>query len=310
MRYRFGIGVGAPMFFVAMLCAAADGPLLLDGLAPFPQRCDVLDLRMGEDTGHLRIRVNAKLEAVQQWYDRQFRSWTNTVPWAPLDGPLHRQWSRNGKCCAVIIARERRSPPDLWTVLHVNVVVPHGIRPWKHARLSRATIRNNVKTMETIDRGDLATIQGWYDRQLDGWAPAPNATWSDMPTVDDIHGLCHWKGWRRGKEACSIRILPRGQKPTRFAVTLRFGDRALLDGLAPAPVTDPKIECLERLHRIARAKEHWAMRFGKTKGDIVTAEDIAEYMKDGTNAFSCPGTGRYDLGGVGEKPRCSVHGAP
>ena len=62
--------------------------------------------------------------------------------------------------------------------------------------------------------------------------------------------------------------------------------------------------CINNLRQIDAAKNQWGLENGKTNG-IVTEADIKPYFKNG-NLPKCPEGGKYDIGQVGEDPRCSI----
>lgn len=66
--------------------------------------------------------------------------------------------------------------------------------------------------------------------------------------------------------------------------------------------------CRNNLRMIDVAKEQWAMENNKVKGDAVSRQDLKPYVHDEEKAFACPQGGQYEIGPVGEKPRCTVHG--
>ena len=68
--------------------------------------------------------------------------------------------------------------------------------------------------------------------------------------------------------------------------------------------------CINNLRTIDAAKFSWAAERFKTNGAEVLWDDILPYMNRGTGGKipQCPNAGPYEIGKVGEKPRCSVGG--
>ena len=69
--------------------------------------------------------------------------------------------------------------------------------------------------------------------------------------------------------------------------------------------------CISNMCLIDAAKEQYAIAHGLTKGNVVTRDQVAEYIKGGWQNFDCFAAGgdKYDLGVVGEDPKCPVHGS-
>ncbi len=65
--------------------------------------------------------------------------------------------------------------------------------------------------------------------------------------------------------------------------------------------------CLNNLRMIDAAKQQWALEHGKPTGTLLTAADLAPYLK--TNVLpACPAGGVYTLNPVGLSPICSIPG--
>ena len=63
--------------------------------------------------------------------------------------------------------------------------------------------------------------------------------------------------------------------------------------------------CIQNLKQIDGAKEQWAIEAKKAPGATVNDSDITPYIK-GNAIPTCPASGTYTLGTVGENPTCSV----
>lgn len=63
--------------------------------------------------------------------------------------------------------------------------------------------------------------------------------------------------------------------------------------------------CINNLRQLDGAKQQWVLENRRSKGDVVTWEDITPYLK---NPLVCSRGGTYILGRVGELPRCSTAG--
>jgi len=65
--------------------------------------------------------------------------------------------------------------------------------------------------------------------------------------------------------------------------------------------------CINNLRQIDAAINEWALVNGKTKGSIVTENDIRPYVKLDVhgNVPGCPSGGKYTYGKVGSTPQIS-----
>ncbi|MBA4150559.1 MAG: DUF4190 domain-containing protein [Verrucomicrobia bacterium] len=66
--------------------------------------------------------------------------------------------------------------------------------------------------------------------------------------------------------------------------------------------------CINNLRQLDGATAQWAIENKKPEGSLVTASDINDYLKNGTESLKCPQGGEYTIGPVGEDPTCSVEG--
>jgi len=64
--------------------------------------------------------------------------------------------------------------------------------------------------------------------------------------------------------------------------------------------------CWNKLARIGSAKDQWALEKRATSGAPVTIENILPYLGSMPTCHVA-GAG-YIIGGIGEEPRCTVHG--
>jgi hypothetical protein len=79
-------------------------------------------------------------------------------------------------------------------------------------------------------------------------------------------------------------------------------------GLTPANSEQAKATlCINNLRMIEAAKAQWALQKGKPKGALLTAADIAPYLRSNT-VPTCPSGGIYTLNPVGIPPLCSIPG--
>ena len=65
--------------------------------------------------------------------------------------------------------------------------------------------------------------------------------------------------------------------------------------------------CWTNMVHIERVKEAWAAMHGKKPGDTVDTNQLFSVFLKGRD-LKCPDGGVYDVGAVGEPPKCSVHG--
>jgi hypothetical protein len=67
--------------------------------------------------------------------------------------------------------------------------------------------------------------------------------------------------------------------------------------------------CIDNLPQIDGAKQQWASERKKVLGDKTTTADILPYLGRTVSTLPvCPARGIYELGVVGENPKCSVPG--
>src|SRR5215467_7604630 len=77
---------------------------------------------------------------------------------------------------------------------------------------------------------------------------------------------------------------------------------ALLPSFIRARTTPAMNACVNNLRQLDGAKQQWVLENRRSKGDVVTWEDITPYLK---NRLVCSRGGTYIIGRVGELPRCS-----
>lgn len=65
--------------------------------------------------------------------------------------------------------------------------------------------------------------------------------------------------------------------------------------------------CINNLRMIEGAKQQWALENGKSPGDIPTAQDLKQFLPNGTFP-TCPAGGTYTIGAVSNAPTCSIPG--
>jgi len=65
--------------------------------------------------------------------------------------------------------------------------------------------------------------------------------------------------------------------------------------------------CTDKMRYIDAAKEQYQEANGLTNGAMVVWSNVVPYMR--TNNVYCMNGGKYSVGGIGESPSCSVHGA-
>lgn len=72
-------------------------------------------------------------------------------------------------------------------------------------------------------------------------------------------------------------------------------------------VPEDALKCRENMNEIMYAKAKWAARYGKQAGDEVDTNQLFNILLKG-EVIKCPDGGVYDVGAVGEMPKCSIHG--
>lgn len=68
----------------------------------------------------------------------------------------------------------------------------------------------------------------------------------------------------------------------------------------------PNNACINNLRQIDAAKEQWALENKKSDGDPILKPQILEYIKGGK--VTCPASGIYTFGKVGQPPICTIPG--
>ena len=80
---------------------------------------------------------------------------------------------------------------------------------------------------------------------------------------------------------------------------------AVLPAFIRARTTPAMNACVNNLRMLDGAKQQWALKNRRAKGDGVIWDDIKPYI---TTPMICSRGGTYILGRVGELPRCSTGG--
>ncbi len=88
-------------------------------------------------------------------------------------------------------------------------------------------------------------------------------------------------------------------------VALLLASAVLVPAFIRARTTPCMNACINNLRQLDGAKQQWVLENRRSKGDVVTWEDITPYLK---NPLVCSRGGTYILGRVGELPRCSTAG--
>jgi TolA-binding protein len=83
--------------------------------------------------------------------------------------------------------------------------------------------------------------------------------------------------------------------------------KARLGQNAPTPEQVQTLACVNNLRMIDGAKQQWALEKQKSGGSLLTAADLAPYLK-GNALPTCPAGGIYTLNPVSVAPICSIPG--
>ena len=67
--------------------------------------------------------------------------------------------------------------------------------------------------------------------------------------------------------------------------------------------------CIMNLRDLSAAKSMVAAARSSNPGDILSEQEVSQYLKKGFRGLVCPGGGRYTINSVGQDPECSIHGA-
>jgi hypothetical protein len=70
----------------------------------------------------------------------------------------------------------------------------------------------------------------------------------------------------------------------------------------------PANACINNLRQIDGAKNEWALEHNAKTNDIVTINQLTNYLYHGI-MLKCPSGGIYTIGKVGENPTCSLSNA-
>jgi hypothetical protein len=106
-----------------------------------------------------------------------------------------------------------------------------------------------------------------------------------------------------------------------FRIRTSFGDYTVattnIETITAAARNDPSVAdtpenrkaCIDNMRMIEAAKDQWATVAGKVEGNATDTAAISEYLKNNVMP-KCPSGGKYTVGAIGEKLRCSVHVVP
>jgi hypothetical protein len=98
----------------------------------------------------------------------------------------------------------------------------------------------------------------------------------------------------------ALRAAP-GQPTAAALATARTGQPP------PSPEQAQALACINNLRIIDGAKQQWALEHQKPAGALMTAADLAPYLKGNTLPV-CPAGGVYTLNPVGLMPICNIPG--
>ena len=153
--------------------------------------------------------------------------------------------------------------------------------------------------------------------------------WQDMMTSNtafsysvSVNGAEGWEAFGNGNKSMGSAavILPAvavGGAVAAIAIPNFVRARAAAQGNAGAPgprgngiIRSPQNACIINLRLIDAAKQEWALENHKQNSDTPTEQDLTPYFGAGPAAKFpvCPQGGKYTIGTIGEKPRCSTPG--
>lgn len=95
--------------------------------------------------------------------------------------------------------------------------------------------------------------------------------------------------------------------PTQMDAAALAAFRARYGLAAPGSEQDKANGCINNLRVIDGAKQQWALEKQKARGALLTAADLAPYLRSNTVPV-CPAGGVYTLNPVGLAPICSIPG--
>jgi hypothetical protein len=73
--------------------------------------------------------------------------------------------------------------------------------------------------------------------------------------------------------------------------------------------TNQRNACIINMRQLNGAIEQAALNHNYKIGDIVSEQQVSEYLRSGFSGIVCPKGGRYKINPVGQEPECSEHGS-
>jgi hypothetical protein len=101
-----------------------------------------------------------------------------------------------------------------------------------------------------------------------------------------------------------------GKRTKRFGVICLGAAPLLFLFFAPNDVhsiTSGQNACINNLRKIDGAKEQWSLEKFATNGAPVEMSHLLRFIRGG-GVPQCPMGGKYEIGRIGEAPRCSIAG--
>ena len=67
--------------------------------------------------------------------------------------------------------------------------------------------------------------------------------------------------------------------------------------------------CIGQMQLLEHAKEELQVTGRYSTGDLISEEEISQYLENGFDDLKCPGGGTYSVNPIGQPPSCSEHGS-
>ena len=147
-------------------------------------------------------------------------------------------------------------------------------------------------------------------REVMGWDNIKHdiiAVYADVFTVDEMKQFI---AFYRSPMGCTLvekqREVAKGMAALggKWFKQVRERAREIREATPPKPQ-----DCRDNLRQIHAAKQQLALAMKLEKGAIVTAKQVARYIKGGQRGFEgmkCPYGGSYSINPIGTKPTCSA----
>jgi hypothetical protein len=171
-------------------------------------------------------------------------------------------------------------------------------------------------------RGVATAQAGALGDQAKTWQAMINSNAADSSYAVSANGAEGWEAFGNGSKSMGTAavVLPAaaaGGVLAAIAIPNFVRARAAAQANAAnmgqrgaGATRSPQNACIINLRLIDSAKQQWALENNKQNNDTPTEQDLAPYFGFGPTAKfpTCPEGGKYIIGTVAEKPRCTIPG--